>query len=149
MAIRLLTVAAVAGLVVLAAISTGSLVDHGVEASEVKPVTYQVVTFGTNDPQTACRGRMTADQFRKWFKSDYPVAGERVEIPRDATPFGALVLTGSDEIIVLPLYTWQSEKARHFACQGVKLGRAPMFSVWERSEEAFLRSMKDRLGALE
>src|SRR5262245_5640000 len=149
MAIRLLNAAAVAGLAVLANVSTGSLVNPGVEASEVKPVTYQVVTFGTNDPQTACRGRMTADQFHKWFKSDYPVGGERVEIPRDATPFGALVLTAGDEVMVLPLYTWQGEKARHFACQGFKLGTAPMFSVWKRSEEAFLRSMKERLAALE
>jgi hypothetical protein len=149
MVIRLDTVAAVAGLAVLAVLCNGSLVDHGVEASEPKPVTYQVVTFGTNDPQTAYRGRMTADQFRKWFKSDYPVGGERVEVPGDATPFGALVLTSGDEVIVLPLYTWQGEKARHFACQGFKIGRAPMFSVWERSEEAFLRLMKERLAALE
>ena len=119
------------------------------EKKPAKPFTYQVITFVKNDPQTVCQGRMTADQFRKWFKSDYSVAGERVEIPGDATPFGALVLTGGDELIVLPLYTWQGEKVRHFACQGFKFGRAPSFSVWERSEEAFLRSMKERLAALE
>jgi uncharacterized membrane protein len=149
MVTRLLTVAALTGLAVLAAVSTGSLADHSAGAQEAKPFTYQVVTFVKNDPQTTCRGQMTADQCRKWFKSDYPVAGERVEIPGDATPFGALVLTGGDEVIVLPLYTWQGEKVRHFACQGFKIGRAPRFSVREPSEELFLRSMKERLAALE
>jgi hypothetical protein len=86
---RLLTVVAVVAVAALA-ICTGSPANRYADAGDAKPVTYQVVIFGKNNPQIVFRGQMATDQFRKWFKSDSAVAGERFEIPEGATPFGAL-----------------------------------------------------------
>ena len=55
------------------------------------------------------RGQISAEQYKKWFKSDYPGLGERIEIPKDATFFGTLVLTNGNEVIVLPFYEWRNE----------------------------------------
>lgn len=107
------------------------------------------VIFDHQQNRVICEGRIAPQQFQKWFRQNYTVEGERVETPQDATAFGALVLTDGDEILVMPLYTWGVERLRYFACQSHEIGKAPMFSVVEQSQKAFLDRMKLELGKLQ
>jgi hypothetical protein len=115
-----------------------------------KQVRYEAVTMKQNQPQSVFRGHINAAQYKKWFKSDYGVGGERVEIPKGATLFGALVLTDGAEITVVPFYHWGKDgDTREFRCQGFQLGRAPMFSASGATERAFFEDMKKRLETLD
>jgi hypothetical protein len=110
---------------------------------------YAAIAFDHNNTQVVLQGRISHRRFQEWFKTDYPVAGERIEIPNSATSFGALVLTDGNEILVMPFYMWGDERSRQFCCQGREFGKAPKFSVGERSEKSFFESMKRRLKSLE
>jgi len=118
------------------------------ETHAEKQIMYAAITFDHNNSQTVFQGRMSRKHFQEWFRTDYPVAGERVEIPDEATSFGALVLTDGDEILVMPFYRWGGEKSVQFACHGHDLGRAPKFAVLEQSEKTFVESMKKAIGKI-
>ena len=110
---------------------------------------FAAIVFDHAGNRAIFEGRITAQQFQKWFKKNYAVEGERIETPRDATAFGTLVLTDGDEVLVMPFYKWGGDKQEYFACQSHAIGEAPMFRVLERSEESFLKSMKSTLGGIE
>ena len=109
---------------------------------------YVVVVFDHEANRVICEGRISARQFQKWFKRDYAVGGEQVEVPQNATALGALILSDGDEILVMPLYRWGSETVKYFACQSHTIGRAPMFHVLKKSEEEFFRAVKSALAEL-
>ena len=70
----------VAGLI-LAALSQTS---NGTKPRD-KTVKCACVIFVHNVNHTVFEGRIRRAQFTKWFKKDYPVGGERIEIPAGAT----------------------------------------------------------------
>jgi hypothetical protein len=140
---------AVSGLaiVLVLCISTGA----GISAKkpDQKTIRYEAITIKGNQPETVFQGNISPEQFQKWFKSDYVVGGERIEVPKDATLFGTLVLTDGQQILVMPFYTWGDEKHKDYRCQGFEVGKAPAFAVSGQSEKVFLQSMKKRLETLE
>jgi len=108
-------------------------------------VNFTCVVFDQKEARTVLKGQIEAQQFKKWFKEDYAVAGERIEPPADAVAFGCLVVTDGEELFVMPLCKWGTTKQQHFACQLHEIGRAPMFSVVTDSEEALIQKMKAAL----
>jgi len=146
----MITKSLVAGFIAVLLVSCASPGGHGISGeSDANRFKYAAMTFDHNNTQVVFQGRMSRRHFQEWFKADYPVGGERVEIPKDATSFGALVLTDGDEILLMPFYTWGDERSAQFACHGREFGRAPKFAVLEQSEKSFLDSMKRRLESLE
>ena len=119
------------------------------EQAEKKQFKFACILFDRKENQAVFQGHMNTHQFRKWFREDYAVAGERFETPKEATAFGALVLTDGDEILVMPLYTWGNRKQKYYACQSHTIGAAPMFRVLEKSKKRFLDKMKAELGKLQ
>ena len=115
------------------------------EQPESKLFKLSCVLFDHKDNQTVLTGHVAATKFEKWFKRDYGVRGERIETPKNATVFGALVLTDGSDIRVMPCYTWRAGQLTYFACQSHEIGHAPMFTVIETSQKAFVKSMKARL----
>jgi hypothetical protein len=116
---------------------------------KITPFIFTCVVFDQKQARTVLKGQIEAQQFKKWFKEDYPVEGERIEPPADAIAFGCLVVTDGEEILVMPLYKWGKAKQLHFACQLHEIGRAPMFSVVTDSEEALVQKMKAALAKME
>jgi hypothetical protein len=106
------------------------------------------ITVKQNQPNVAFRGHLSAERFQEWFKSDYGAGGERIEIPKNATLLGTLVITDGDEILMMPFYTWGDGNHKHFSCQGFTFGKAPAFSVAADTETEFLQRMKKRLESL-
>ena len=127
---------------------TGVVVGAVAKQSEGKPFKLSCVLFDHRDNQIVLTGHVRAGKLQGWFKSDYAVGGERVETPKNATAFGALVVTDGDDILTMPCYTWNVEQLTYFACQSHQIGHAPMFTVIETSEEAFVMSMKKRLNEI-
>jgi hypothetical protein len=121
---------------------------NGVQGHSPKAVKYEAITIRQNQVQIMFEGHINDATFRKWFKTDYGVTGERVEIPKEATVFGALVLPDGEGFLVMPIYNWGSDKSKYFRCQGFEIGRAPMFSVSDDSEKVFFQKMKAKLESL-
>jgi hypothetical protein len=115
------------------------------QAPEQNSFRYEAIVIHHNQPRVEFRGQLSAEQIRKWFKSAYTVRGERIEIPKDAQIWGALVLTDGFEIQVMPFYHWANDNASLYCCQGFEFGKAPAFCTFEQSEKAFLKSMRARL----
>jgi hypothetical protein len=107
--------------------------------------TYSIVTFDHNKTEARLQGEISRQHFQDWFKTDYPVAGERVEIPAEAKVFGALILMDGGDLLVMPLYSWGNGQNSLFKCQSPKIGQAPKFVVFERTQEDFMKSIKKRL----
>ncbi len=121
---------------------------HAQEPAKV-PFKCSCVVFDHKENPAVFRGIIDAELFKKWFKEDYAVSGERVETPKDASSFGTLVLTDGNEIFVMPLYTWGNADDRHFACQSHAIGHAPLFSVLADTQKDFIDKMKAELGKKE
>jgi hypothetical protein len=116
--------------------------------AEEKQFKLSCVLFDHKSNQIALSGHVGANKFKEWFKRDYPVAAERIETPKHATAFGVLVLTDGADILAMPCYTWRAGELTYFACQSQEIGRAPMFTVIETSQQAFINSMNERLNEI-
>ena len=137
------------GVLMTGLFSVGMLVSGSLADGEIaKPVRYAGILFDHKSNEVKCEGRISREQFRKWFKEDYDVGGERIETPQDAVSFGVLVLTDGDEIVTMPFYRWGGPKDSYFACQSAEIGKAPMFSVLERTEADFIASARRNLSEL-
>ena len=113
--------------------------------SQGKPQGQTAVTcvlFDGKDNRSFYTRGITERQYEKWFKNGYSVASERIETPKGAAAFGALVVSGGGHLLVMPFYKWGPPGARYFACQSKGIGCPPRFRVLATSEGAFLRSMK-------
>jgi len=114
------------------------------EVKVEKQIKYACILFDQKG-RVAFEGVLNPKQFHRWFKESYECSGERNEPSKEATVFGALVLTDGEEITAMPLYVWKDGKAEHYCCQSYKLGEPPKFWVWEDTRQGFLEEMKKQL----
>lgn len=136
------------GFVLTLLLAVGMLVSSSLEGETPRPFKYAAILFDHKSNEVKCAGRVSTEQFSKWFKRDYGVGGERIETPQDAVPFGVLILTDGDEIMTMPFYRWDGPKDGYFACQSASIGKAPMFTVLERTEADFISSVRRKLSEL-
>jgi hypothetical protein len=111
-------------------------------------VRYSLVVFDGASSKTIVEGKITNEQYKKWFAQDYSVRGERIETPKSSTSVGALVLLNGEKIILMPLCTWHIKTGHtYFTCQSDEFGQAPMFSVCTESktQTEFLKQMEHKL----
>lgn len=135
-------------IVITVLIAMGAVAVAQAQQTGPKAFTLSCVLFEHKESQVVLRGHVDADKLQAWFKSDYPVAGERIETPTNATAFGVLLLTDGAELLVIPCYTWRAGELTYFACQSYEIGHAPMFTVMSTSRKAFIKSLKERLNEI-
>jgi hypothetical protein len=141
--IRLLTLV---GSIAWILAACGMLVDAGQRGGKQFKVVG--VLFDHKDNNSFFSGKITEQQYHAWFKQDYPVLGERIETPQNATSFGTLIATDGEEILVMPFFKWGSESSSYFACQSQGIGRAPKFTVLQPSEKEFLKIFSAKLNEI-
>ncbi len=116
-----------------------------------KPARYSLVVFDGASSKTVVEGEIAQEEYKKWFTQDYAVGGERIETPKSANAIGALTIVNGEEVLVMPLCTWQIKSGQtYFACQSEAIGQAPMFSVCTESKTKaeFLKQMENKLAEL-
>jgi hypothetical protein len=83
----------------------------------------------------------------KEFKKDYVVAGERLSPPEEHFVDGVLLVSNGRYVEALPILHWVADKGEKvFLCQGLnRPGKAPAFSVAEKSLESLIQKIRDKL----
>ena len=114
-------------------------------------VQFTLAIFNGASSETIAQGSITRNEYETWFTQDCAVGGERIETPKSANSIGALILIDGDQILVMPLCTWQIASGHsYFACQSDAIGNAPMFGVCTESKtkNEFLNQIESKITGL-
>jgi hypothetical protein len=97
--------------------------------------------FDRDGDRIANSGDFPVEEYHTWFTEDWPVGGERLEIPENAFVCGVLVVSCKEGLFSMPVYRWQMGADFKYACQSYKIGKAPRFQVIAQGEQAFIDSV--------
>ncbi|PCJ54107.1 MAG: hypothetical protein COA79_22185 [Planctomycetota bacterium] len=113
-----------------------------------KKVAFTCIVFDHKQNEVKFSGNIKHSNFKKWFISDYPVAGERIETPKNSISFGVLILNNNGNILIMPLYKWKDQNLNYFSCQSQQIGMAPMLSIIDNTKKGFFKKLKIELDKL-
>jgi hypothetical protein len=108
--------------------------------------TYHAVVFDKSPGTIVAAGVGNAKHCKALFEPPGTYIGPHIDIPKDASIFGGLVVIRQGQVKVVPLYTWQDKAGvKKFGCNGP----APQFAHQGNSQEELMKSITKIIGEKE